>query len=92
VNYFNITCARQEVRAVERRALLETLANKLPEGTISYSSRVKSVKSLGKEGTALELEDGRQIVTKVTLPFGNRSCFMSQVLQKYCCVLIFFCG
>lgn len=71
VNNLSITCVRQEVRAVERRVLLETLANKLPPGTISYSSKVKSVKAQEKEGTLLELEDGREILAKVNLSFRN---------------------
>ncbi|XP_078148239.1 FAD/NAD(P)-binding oxidoreductase family protein isoform X1 [Carex rostrata] len=57
----------QEVRAVERRVLLETLANKLPPGTISYSSKVQSVKAQEKEGTLLELEDGREILAKTVI-------------------------
>ncbi|KAJ3689036.1 hypothetical protein LUZ61_018200 [Rhynchospora tenuis] len=57
----------QEVRAVERRALLETLANKLPPSTISYSSKVKSVNAQGKEGTMLELEDGRKILANIVI-------------------------
>ncbi|KAJ3678703.1 hypothetical protein LUZ60_002506 [Juncus effusus] len=57
----------QEVRAVERRILLETLANKLPPNTISYSSRVKSVNAQGGDGTLLKLEDGRQILAKLVI-------------------------
>ncbi|KAJ3671438.1 hypothetical protein LUZ60_007517 [Juncus effusus] len=55
------------MRAVERRILLETLANKLPPNTISYSSRVKSVNAQGSDGTLLELEDGRQILAKLVI-------------------------
>jgi hypothetical protein len=57
---------RQEVRAVERRVLLETLASKLPPGTISFSSKLKSIAEQGPDGTLLELEDGRQILSKVS--------------------------
>lgn len=70
---------RQEVRAVERRVLLETLASKLPPGTISFSSKLKSIAEQGPDGTLLELEDGRQILSKVSKKdsaskFGFRTC------------------
>lgn len=57
----------QEVRAVERRALLETLASKLPPGAISFSSKLKSISEQGRAGTLLELEDGRQILAKIVV-------------------------
>ncbi|KAF8644577.1 hypothetical protein HU200_066433 [Digitaria exilis] len=57
----------QEVRAVERRVLLETLASKLPPGTISFSSKLKSIADQGPDGTLLELEDGRQILSKIVI-------------------------
>ncbi|CAN6199060.1 unnamed protein product [Urochloa humidicola] len=57
----------QEVRAVERRVLLETLASKLPPGTISFSSKLKSIAEKGPDGTLLELEDGRQILSKIVI-------------------------
>lgn len=50
---------------MERRALLETLASKLPPGAISFSSKLKSISEQGRAGTLLELEDGRQILAKV---------------------------
>ncbi|CAM0905915.1 unnamed protein product [Alopecurus aequalis] len=57
----------QEVRAVERRVLLETLASKLPPGTISFSSKLKSIGGQGAEGTLLELQDGRRLRSKVVV-------------------------
>ncbi|CAN6183436.1 unnamed protein product [Urochloa humidicola] len=57
----------QEVRAVERRVLLETLASKLPAGTISFSSKLKSIAEQGPDGTLLELEDGRLILSKIVI-------------------------
>lgn len=62
----------QEVRAVERRALLEALASKLPPGAISFSSKVRRVAVAGQQqgpggATELELEDGRRIVAKVVV-------------------------
>ncbi|KAI4997617.1 hypothetical protein ZWY2020_052959 [Hordeum vulgare] len=57
----------QEVRAVERGALLATLASKLPPGAISFSSKLKSVAGQGPDGTLLELQDGRQILSKVVV-------------------------
>lgn len=57
----------QEVRAVERRVLLETLASKLPPGAISFSSKLKSIAGQGPEGTLLELQDGRRLRSKVVV-------------------------
>ncbi|XP_020095526.1 uncharacterized protein LOC109715112 isoform X2 [Ananas comosus] len=57
----------QEVRAVERRVLLETLAGKLPPNTISFSSRLRSIAWQGKDGTLLELDDGRQVLAKIVI-------------------------
>ncbi|KAL6862187.1 hypothetical protein ACP4OV_016836 [Aristida adscensionis] len=57
----------QEVRAVERRVLLETLASKLPAGTISFSSKLKSIAEQGPDGILLELEDGRQVLAKIVI-------------------------
>ncbi|XP_020683265.1 monooxygenase 3-like [Dendrobium catenatum] len=62
----------QEVRAVERKLLLETLSSKLPLNSISYSSRVKAIKKQGSGETLLELDDGTQLLAKVDntkLPF-----------------------
>jgi 2-polyprenyl-6-methoxyphenol hydroxylase-like FAD-dependent oxidoreductase len=55
------------VRAVERRVLLETLASKLPPGAISFSSKLKSIAGQGDDGTLLELQDGRQLRSKVVV-------------------------
>ncbi|RRT52913.1 hypothetical protein B296_00044762, partial [Ensete ventricosum] len=55
----------QEVRAVERRVLLETLASRLPPNTVSFSSRLKSIRKEGNHGSLLELEDGGRIRAKV---------------------------
>lgn len=69
------TFGRQEVRAVERRVLLETLSSKLPPGTISFSSKLKSISEQGPAGgTLLELEDGRQILSKVSERTSKFSC------------------
>ncbi|KAG8080513.1 hypothetical protein GUJ93_ZPchr0007g3246 [Zizania palustris] len=57
----------QEVRAVERRALLEALASRLPPGAISFSSKLRSIAGQGPDGTVLELEDGRRILSKVVV-------------------------
>ncbi|EMS58478.1 3-hydroxybenzoate 6-hydroxylase 1 [Triticum urartu] len=57
----------QEVRAVERGALLATMASKLPPGAISFSSRLKSIAGQGPDGTLLELQDGRRLLSKVVL-------------------------
>ncbi|KAI0489153.1 hypothetical protein KFK09_028995 [Dendrobium nobile] len=57
----------QEVRAVERRLLLETLSSKLPLNSISYSSRVKAIKKQGSGETLLELDDGTQMLAKIVI-------------------------
>lgn len=74
---------RQEVRAVERRVLLETLASKLPPGTISFSSKLKSIAEQGPDGTLLELEDGRQILSKVSAKdSSSKFGFHTQSIQR----------
>lgn len=57
----------QEVRAVERRLLLETLASRLPPGTISFTSRLKAIVMQGMDGTLLELDDGTRILAKIVI-------------------------
>ncbi|XP_010919743.1 monooxygenase 2-like [Elaeis guineensis] len=57
----------QEVRAVERRVLLETLASRLPPNTISFSSRLKYIERQGSEGTLLELDDGSRVLAKLVI-------------------------
>nr|CAD1818703.1 unnamed protein product [Ananas comosus var. bracteatus] len=57
----------QELRAVERRVLVETLAGRLPPNTISFSSRLRSIAWQGKDGILLELDDGRQVLAKIVI-------------------------
>ena len=52
---------------MERGALLATMASKLPPGAISFSSRLKSITGQGPDGTLLELQDGRRLLSKVVL-------------------------
>lgn len=56
-----------EMRAVERKVLLEALAGQLPEGTIRFKSRVTSIhKSESTVGvTDIELQDGSIFTAKV---------------------------
>lgn len=61
--------SRQEVRAVERRLLLETLASRLPAGAISFSSRVRKIEKQGMDETLLELDNGNKILAKVIVVF-----------------------
>lgn len=56
----------QEVRAVERRILLETLANKLPPDTVCFSSKLASIQK-GVGGTSLMLADGTQLLAKIVI-------------------------
>ena len=64
----------QEVRAVERRILLETLANQLPPDTISYSSKLTKIEKSETSETLLELADGTKISAKV---LRHSRCFVS---------------
>ncbi|KAK6117469.1 hypothetical protein DH2020_048796 [Rehmannia glutinosa] len=57
----------QEVRAVERRILLETLANQLPQNAISFSSKLKSIETSENDETMLKLEDDSQISAKIVI-------------------------
>ncbi|KAL5551384.1 hypothetical protein UlMin_001560 [Ulmus minor] len=57
----------QEVRAVERKILLETLANKLPPDSVHFSSKLANI-SKGENGeTELELVDGTKISAKIVI-------------------------
>ncbi|KAG9155375.1 hypothetical protein Leryth_017902 [Lithospermum erythrorhizon] len=56
----------QEVRAVERRVLLETLANQLPPNAISYCSKLTEMKN-GEGETLLKLQDGTQLSAKIVI-------------------------
>ena len=68
---------------MERRVLLETLASKLPPGTISFSFKLKSIAEQGPDGTLLELEDGRQILSKVSEEGPlSKLCFHSWSIQR----------
>ncbi|XP_002976490.2 monooxygenase 2 [Selaginella moellendorffii] len=62
-------CSRgglNEVRAIERSALLEALAKPLPAGTIRFKSKVVNVrKGTKKTYNEVELEDGTIIASKV---------------------------
>ncbi|KAK8564355.1 hypothetical protein V6N12_036481 [Hibiscus sabdariffa] len=54
-----------EIRCLERRLLLETLANELPDGTIRFSSKVVSIDESASYFKRLHLADGTIIKTKV---------------------------
>lgn len=64
----DILLSSQEVRPVERRVLLEALANQLPPNAIRFSSKLKSIETSKNDETLLKLEDGSQISAKVTFP------------------------
>lgn len=57
----------QEVRAVERRILLETLAKELPPGAVRFSSKLAKIEKAKNGETLLQLVDGTQLYAKVTL-------------------------
>ncbi|KAF8038055.1 hypothetical protein BT93_B0800 [Corymbia citriodora subsp. variegata] len=55
-----------EIRCVQRRALLETLANELPSGTIRYSSKVVSIEE-SSHLKLVHLADGSILKAKVLI-------------------------
>ncbi|XP_010509582.1 PREDICTED: uncharacterized protein LOC104785979 isoform X2 [Camelina sativa] len=64
----------QEVRAVERRVLLETLASQLPPQAIRFSSKLESIQSNANGDTLLQLTDGTRLLAKIVIGCdGTRS-------------------
>ncbi|MBA0850982.1 hypothetical protein Goshw_010610, partial [Gossypium schwendimanii] len=57
----------QEVRAVERRILLETLANELPPETVRFSSKLGKIQSSENGETLLQLTDGTTLLAKIVI-------------------------
>ncbi|CAN1834811.1 Monooxygenase 3 [Linum perenne] len=57
----------QEVRAVERRILLETLANQLPPESIRFSSKLSKIETIDTGATLLQLTDGTEIHSKIVI-------------------------
>lgn len=57
----------QEVRAVERRILLETLANQLPPDAISFSSKLAKIERSESGETLLELMNGTRLSAKIVI-------------------------
>ncbi|CAI9265171.1 unnamed protein product [Lactuca saligna] len=57
----------QEVRAVERRTLLETLAKQLPIDSISFSSKLANIQKHENDETLLQLVNGTRISSKVVI-------------------------
>ncbi|KAK9067128.1 hypothetical protein SSX86_014453 [Deinandra increscens subsp. villosa] len=57
----------QEVRAVERRTLLDTLAKQLPTGSICFSSKLSKIEKDKDGQTLLQLVNGTQISSKVVI-------------------------
>ncbi|KAI3931683.1 hypothetical protein MKW92_051384 [Papaver armeniacum] len=57
----------QEVRAVDRGILLETLANQLPPNSIRFSSKLANIETAGTSETLLELVDGTQLQPKIVI-------------------------
>ncbi|CAH1453085.1 unnamed protein product [Lactuca virosa] len=57
----------QEVRAVERRTLLETLAKQLPLDSISFSSKLANIQKHENDETLLQLVNGTRISSKVVI-------------------------
>lgn len=50
---------------MERRILLETLANELPPDTVQFSSKLANIERTENGEILLELEDGARLYSKV---------------------------
>ncbi|KAD4179026.1 hypothetical protein R6Q59_010833 [Mikania micrantha] len=57
----------QEVRAVERKILLETLAKQLPQDSICFSSKLGRIEKDKDGGILLELDNGTRISSKLVI-------------------------
>ncbi|KAJ7952569.1 FAD-dependent urate hydroxylase [Quillaja saponaria] len=57
----------QEVRAVERRVLLETFAGQLPPNAVRFSSKLAKIETSTDSETLLELVDGTRILAKIVI-------------------------
>ncbi|KAK9667965.1 hypothetical protein RND81_13G024400 [Saponaria officinalis] len=58
----------QEVRAVERRVLLQTLADELPAGSVQFSSKLAKIEDDNSTGrTKLELTNGAVLFAKIVI-------------------------
>ncbi|KAK0588048.1 hypothetical protein LWI29_033472 [Acer saccharum] len=57
----------QEVRAVERRILLETLANQLPPESVHFSSKLANIETTADGETILELTNGTRLHAKIVI-------------------------
>ncbi|XP_065857119.1 monooxygenase 2 isoform X2 [Euphorbia lathyris] len=57
----------QEVRAVERRVLLQTLANQLPPESIRFSSGLQNIETSENGETLLNFVNGTQILAKIVI-------------------------
>lgn len=55
---------------MERRILLETLADQLPPDSISFGSKLRKIERSESGGTLLELTDGSSISAKVIFHFS----------------------
>ncbi|KAE8654345.1 PAM domain (PCI/PINT associated module) protein isoform 1 [Hibiscus syriacus] len=62
-----ISCDGREIRCLQRRSLLETLAKELPDGTIRFSSKVVSVDESSGYFKRVHLADGTILKTKVLI-------------------------
>ncbi|KAG0624132.1 hypothetical protein M758_3G226500 [Ceratodon purpureus] len=71
-----------DLRAVDRKVILEVLAGELPEGTIRFSSGVIGIKkSESRTGiTELELQDGSTYSAKVVLGFDGINSYVASWL------------
>ncbi|OMO95780.1 Monooxygenase, FAD-binding protein [Corchorus capsularis] len=57
----------QEIRSVERRILVETLANELPSEAVQFSSKLAKIESRENGETLLELTNGTRLHAKIVI-------------------------
>ncbi|GMY29930.1 monooxygenase 2 isoform X1 [Fagus crenata] len=57
----------QEVRAVERRILLETLANQLPQDAVQFSSKLANIERSENGEFLLKLVNGTRLYAKIVI-------------------------
>lgn len=76
---FNEESSDVELRGVERRALLETLREPLPDCTVLYESQVVGIKKLDGGYTEVQCENGQTLQTKVLIGCDG----VGSVVAKY---------
>ena len=84
IKFIGSSTNTMEARCIERHALLERLAQALPDGCIRFNSKLVSIhKKTGSLFTTLELTDGTSITAKV----GKLKYFVLMISKSLFCVV-----